>query len=74
MSVPAAYLAVILIWTTTPLAIKWSGEEPGFLFGVTGRMVLGTFTALLAVIATALVFVFYRMVRTTSRTAVTSEL
>lgn len=41
VSVPAAYLGVILIWSTTPLAIKWSGEGVGFLFGVTGRMVLG---------------------------------
>lgn len=49
MTVPAAYLGVILIWTTTPLAIKWSGEGPGFLFGVTGRIVLS------AVIALALV-------------------
>ena len=40
MSVPAAYLGVILIWTTTPLAIKWSSEGPGFLFGVTARMTL----------------------------------
>ncbi len=42
MSVPAAYIGVILIWSTTPLAIKWSGEGPGFLFGLTSRMVLGT--------------------------------
>jgi len=41
MSIPAAYIGVILIWTTTPLAIKWSGETGGFLFGVTGRMVIG---------------------------------
>lgn len=41
MSVPAAYLGIILIWSTTPLAIKWSGEDVGFLFGVTGRMLLG---------------------------------
>ena len=26
---------------TTPLAIQWSGEGPGFLFGVTGRMAIG---------------------------------
>lgn len=38
MSVPAAYLAVIAIWSTTPLAVKWSGEGPGFLFGALGRM------------------------------------
>lgn len=42
MSVPAAYLGVIIIWSTTPLAIKWSGEGAGFLFGVAGRMALGT--------------------------------
>ena len=40
MSVPAAYLAVILIWSTTPLAVKWSSEGPGFLFGALGRMAL----------------------------------
>lgn len=36
-----AFAIVILIWATTPLAIKWSGEGPGFLFGVTARMMLG---------------------------------
>ena len=36
MSVPAAYLGIVLIWGTTPLAIKWSGEGVGYLFGVTG--------------------------------------
>ncbi len=45
MSIPAAYIGVILIWTTTPLAIKWSGESAGFLFGVTGRMVIGMLLA-----------------------------
>ncbi len=41
MSVPAAYLGIILIWSTTPLAIKWSAEDVGFLFGVSSRMLLG---------------------------------
>jgi drug/metabolite transporter (DMT)-like permease len=41
MSVPAAYLGIVLIWATTPLAIKWSGEEGGFLLGVTLRMAIG---------------------------------
>jgi len=41
MSVPMAYLGVIIIWSTTPLAIKWSSEGAGFLFGVSARMVLG---------------------------------
>ena len=47
MSIPAAYIGVVLIWGTTPLAIKWSGEGVGYLFGVTGRMVIGLFLALL---------------------------
>lgn len=50
MSVPAAFLGVILIWSTTPLAIKWSGEEVGFLFGVSLRMTIGTILCLLLVI------------------------
>ncbi|MGD2083672.1 MAG: DMT family transporter [Chromatiales bacterium] len=41
MPVTSAYLAVIVIWSTTPLAIKWSGEDVGFLFGVAARMVIG---------------------------------
>lgn len=41
MSIPAAFMGVILIWSTTPLAVKWSGEGPGFLFGATARMAIG---------------------------------
>ncbi len=48
MSVPLAYIGVILIWTSTPLAIQWSGEGHGFLFGVASRMTLGTLVALMA--------------------------
>lgn len=40
MSVPAAYLGIVLIWSTTPLAIKWSGDGVGFLFASTARMSL----------------------------------
>lgn len=47
MSVPAAYLSIVLIWSTTPLAIKWSSEGTGFLFAVTARMALGTALCLL---------------------------
>ncbi|HEY8219859.1 MAG TPA: DMT family transporter, partial [Methylobacter sp.] len=47
MRIPLAYISVILLWSTTPLAIKWSGEGPGFLFGVTGRMAIGTVCILL---------------------------
>lgn len=48
MSIPAAYLTVILIWSTTPLAIKWSAEGVNFAFAVTLRMSIGL--ALAAVI------------------------
>ncbi len=41
MSVPAAFIGVVLIWSTTPLAIQWSSAEGGFLFAVMARMVLG---------------------------------
>ncbi len=49
MSVPAAYLAVIVIWSTTPLAIKWSSEGPSFIAGVTSRMIIGTVICLVLV-------------------------
>lgn len=47
MSVPTAFIGVIIIWSTTPLAIKWSTEGPGFLFGVTSRMVIGVVLCIL---------------------------
>jgi len=46
MSIPLAYVGVILIWSTTPLAIQWSGQEVGFLFGITSRMLLGVIAGL----------------------------
>ena len=46
MSVPAAYISVIVIWSTTPLAIKWSAEGAGFLLGVFGRMAIGAVVCL----------------------------
>lgn len=47
MSVPAAYLGIILIWATTPLAIKWSGDGVDFLLGVSARMGVGFVVCLL---------------------------
>lgn len=41
MRITLAYISVVLLWATTPLAIKWSGEGPGFLFAVTSRMTIG---------------------------------
>lgn len=51
MSLPAAFISVILIWSTTPLAIKWSALGIGPSFGVLSRMIIGT---LLCVVLLAL--------------------
>lgn len=40
MSLPAAFVSVILIWSTTPLAIKWSAAGVGFSFAVLSRMTI----------------------------------
>ncbi len=47
MRITLTYISVILLWATTPLSIKWSGQGPGFLFGVTARMAIGTVCILL---------------------------
>ena len=49
MPVPAAYLTVIIIWSTTPLAIQWSGIGVGYEFGVAARMLIGLLALLLIV-------------------------
>jgi len=63
MSVPAAYLALVLLWSTTPLAVKWSGEGPGFLFGVLGRMTLGVALCLALVAILRVEFPWHRDAR-----------
>jgi len=47
VSIPLAYTGVILIWSTTPLAIQWSGDGVGYLFGITSRMILGMLVGLM---------------------------
>lgn len=47
MRIKLSYITIILLWATTPLAIKWSGEGPGFMFGVTARMAIGTVCVLI---------------------------
>ncbi|MGI9321045.1 MAG: hypothetical protein ACR2O5_06490 [Thiogranum sp.] len=42
-----AYIGIILIWSTTPLAIQWSGDGVGYLFGRTSRMFLGVMVGLM---------------------------
>lgn len=46
-SIQASYLAVAVIWSTTPLAIQWSATRVNYLFGVTSRMVIGLVISLL---------------------------
>jgi drug/metabolite transporter (DMT)-like permease len=46
-SVNLAYVIVILIWATTPLAIRWGAVDTGFAFAAMARMVLGMLFALL---------------------------
>lgn len=52
MPLPAAFIGVVLIWSTTPLAIKWSSMGAGFLFGVTSRMVVGLLLCVLILMLT----------------------
>ena len=42
-----AYLAVVLIWATTPLAIQWSSDSLSFMAAVVARMALALALALL---------------------------
>jgi len=42
-----AYLLMIIIWSTTPLAIKWSSQGIDFISGLSGRMLIGTTLAVL---------------------------
>ncbi len=56
MSVPAAYVGVILIWSTTPLAIQWSAQGAGFSFAVMARMLIGLALCLLLMRATRTAF------------------
>lgn len=45
MPTALAYLLVIVIWSTTPLAIKWSAVGGGYAFAVLARMLIGAVLA-----------------------------
>lgn len=53
MSVPAAFIGVIIIWSTTPMMIQWSSEGTGYLFGVSSRMLLGVAVSTVLLLALA---------------------
>jgi len=65
MSVPAAYLSIILIWSTTPLAIQWSASGNGFLFPVMARMAIGLAICLLLLAAFRIRMPWHRAARMT---------
>ncbi|NDP48562.1 MAG: DMT family transporter [Sulfuriferula multivorans] len=58
MSIPAAYLGVILIWSTTPLGIQWSAQGASFSFAVMARMLIGLAICLLLLRVTRTAFPF----------------
>lgn len=65
MSVPAAYLSIILIWSTTPLAIQWSSAGNSFLFPVMARMAIGLAICLVLLAAFRIRMPWHREARMT---------
>jgi drug/metabolite transporter (DMT)-like permease len=65
MSVPAAYLSIILIWSTTPLAIQWSSTGDGFLFPVMARMAIGLALCVLLLVVLKIKMPWHRDARNT---------
>ena len=64
MSVPISYLSVILIWSTTPLAIQWSGNDVGFQFGVAARMLIGLIALVILLRIMNIEFPWHKRART----------
>ncbi len=62
MSVPVAYASVVLLWSTTPLAINWSLEGGSFAFAVFSRMIVGLLCAVAVLLATGVGFPLHRNV------------
>lgn len=60
LQITTGFIVVMLIWSTTPVAIKWSVDGPGFLFGVTARMVIGVLLMLLIVYLKKVVLPWHR--------------
>ena len=55
-----AYLGVILIWSTTPLAIQWSGSGADFVFPLLARMVIGLLVCVMIMAAIRLKLPYHR--------------
>ncbi len=63
MSLPLAFISVILIWSTTPLAIKWSALGAGFSFAVFARMAIGALLCALLLVLLRVRFPLHRQAR-----------
>ena len=50
MSLPAAYLVVVIVWSTTPLGVQWSSEGMSPLTGVACRMLISALLGWLLVL------------------------
>ena len=60
---PAAYLGIVLIWSTTPLAIQWSTQGTNFAFAVFARMLIGVLVAGLLLTAWRIALPLHRRAR-----------
>ena len=54
MSIPAAYAFVVLVWSTTPLAIQWSSSTMSPLTSVTLRMLCSLAIVVILALATGI--------------------
>ncbi len=63
MPVQLAYLSVILIWATTPLAIQWSTQGAGFAFAVFSRMAIGVVVGAVLLVVFRIDFPFHARAR-----------
>lgn len=52
MRIALAFIFIVLLWATTPLAIKWSADGSSFIFGVAARMSIGLLCILLMLLIT----------------------
>lgn len=63
--IPIAFTIVILIWSTTPLAIKWSSDSVGFTFALMTRMMIGAIFAILLLRLRGMSFPWTKIARQT---------
>lgn len=65
MRVALAYIFIVLLWATTPLAIKWSADGSSFIFGVTARMSIGLICTLILLLLSRTGLVWHSLAKRT---------